>query len=435
MSQTPDTTVVTNNGIIAALRAGPNGPLIKVTTFKCGSEIIPASENLTDVVGEVYSSNQLQYQVIDTNNVLFKIVLDDSIGDFTIGNIGLFLEDGTLFSITAYNSPLVKTRSVFPSVIGNKRIFNIVIQLTGITAVTDFTFLSQDEAALPIVQTEWQLPLPDQALFPVYMVNSHSQYNKPTLAMRYNNEWFYLPARVADSVGTYVSSVNIHSSVQLGSTVYWSSSERLFKRGNSTDGVCGLRGVDDRIIGNGDIYVDSNLALIPGAVYYAGPNGSLVTNPTRYIVGFALNANALFVSISNTLAEYAPIASPIFTGTPLVPTPTAGDSSTRIATTAFVKRAVEYLIVTDNYEMETSQNLLVDTTNNAFFITLPQAPVPGNTVEILDGGGNLSLNNVTLDPGSYKIDGASGTVPLSVNNSMVKFVYMNATVGWAFFEF
>lgn len=37
---------------------------------------------------------------------------------------------------------------------------------------------------------------------------------------------------------------------------------------------------------------------------------------------------------------YAPINSPAFTGTPTAPTPTSGDNSTKIATTAFVQAAV-----------------------------------------------------------------------------------------------
>jgi len=40
------------------------------------------------------------------------------------------------------------------------------------------------------------------------------------------------------------------------------------------------------------------------------------------------------------LADKAPIASPTFTGTPAAPTATAGDSTTQIATTAFVQSAV-----------------------------------------------------------------------------------------------
>lgn len=46
-------------------------------------------------------------------------------------------------------------------------------------------------------------------------------------------------------------------------------------------------------------------------------------------------------TMTNLIAEKAPLASPALTGTPTAPTPTAGDSSTKIATTAFVSDAVE----------------------------------------------------------------------------------------------
>lgn len=44
--------------------------------------------------------------------------------------------------------------------------------------------------------------------------------------------------------------------------------------------------------------------------------------------------------LSATLAALAPLASPALTGTPTAPTPTGGDSSTRLATTAFVASAL-----------------------------------------------------------------------------------------------
>jgi hypothetical protein len=43
--------------------------------------------------------------------------------------------------------------------------------------------------------------------------------------------------------------------------------------------------------------------------------------------------------VSTSLQPYAPLASPIFTGDPKAPTPTAGDNDTSIATTAFVTAA------------------------------------------------------------------------------------------------
>ena len=42
----------------------------------------------------------------------------------------------------------------------------------------------------------------------------------------------------------------------------------------------------------------------------------------------------------NTIPDLAPKASPVLTGSPVAPTPTAGDSTALIATTAFVTAAI-----------------------------------------------------------------------------------------------
>lgn len=62
---------------------------------------------------------------------------------------------------------------------------------------------------------------------------------------------------------------------------------------------------------------------------------SSFANPTQVAtVGFV--ANAIATMPAQDLSAYAPLASPTFTGTPTAPTPVEGDSSTKIATTAFV---------------------------------------------------------------------------------------------------
>lgn len=62
-------------------------------------------------------------------------------------------------------------------------------------------------------------------------------------------------------------------------------------------------------------------------------------------------------TMTNLIAEKAPLASPALTGTPTAPTPESGDSSTKIATTAFVADAVEtgseYTNMLDALEYET----------------------------------------------------------------------------------
>ena len=62
-------------------------------------------------------------------------------------------------------------------------------------------------------------------------------------------------------------------------------------------------------------------------------------------------------TMTNLIAEKAPLDSPALTGTPTAPTPESGDSSTKIATTAFVSDAVEtgseYTNMLDALEYET----------------------------------------------------------------------------------
>jgi len=57
----------------------------------------------------------------------------------------------------------------------------------------------------------------------------------------------------------------------------------------------------------------------------------------------ALDMIAGDIELAGALALKAPLASPALTGSPTAPTPAAGDSSTKLATTAFVQTAVQTL--------------------------------------------------------------------------------------------
>ena len=78
-----------------------------------------------------------------------------------------------------------------------------------------------------------------------------------------------------------------------------------------------------------------NLASFPAA----GSAGRLVLNTTTALIGFD-NGSAF--------RALAPLDSPAFTGNPTVPTQTAGDNSTKAASTAYVDAAVTAGSVPDN---------------------------------------------------------------------------------------
>ncbi len=72
------------------------------------------------------------------------------------------------------------------------------------------------------------------------------------------------------------------------------------------------------------------------------------------------------------LSVYALLASPTFTGNPAAPTQTAGDNSTKLATTAYVKTAVDNLIASAPGALDTLDELaaaLGDDANYAATVT------------------------------------------------------------------
>jgi hypothetical protein len=120
------------------------------------------------------------------------------------------------------------------------------------------------------------------------------------------------------------------------------------------------------------------VAASSGVVSFNGRNGA-VTLQTSDVVG----------------AGGAPIVSPTFTGTPAAPTPTAGDSSTKLATTAFVGTAIASLpagVATFNGRSGTVTLQLTDVTSvggaplaSPTFSGTPKAvtPTPGdNSINI-----------------------------------------------------
>jgi len=90
-------------------------------------------------------------------------------------------------------------------------------------------------------------------------------------------------------------------------------------------------------ITGGTITSTGTIGLSTGGV----TNTYLGTMPTLTLKGNSTGGTAspsdLSTSTVMTMLGAAPLASPTFTGTPLAPTPSTGDSSTQIATTAFVK--------------------------------------------------------------------------------------------------
>lgn len=188
-------TVITNAGLKKFITTGTGGPKLNITSVKIGSTVLNPLSTMEDVTDEVWSGDSqfISYQVLDDNTFAFVVTLDESIGNFQIGNIGLFIEDGTMFCLTTLLQPEQKTKNE-STVVGNRFEYVIPIILSGISDAVQVSYIVPDEASLPVVYTEASLPDYRQTNYSAYVVQNFSLQNVPALAMRTSTGWSFLTA-------------------------------------------------------------------------------------------------------------------------------------------------------------------------------------------------------------------------------------------------
>lgn len=293
-------TVITDQGISAAIQAGLGGPKINVTSVKIGSSIINPTSDMTDVVNEVWSGDvkKIRYQIQDQRTFTFVVSLDESIGDFDIGNIGLFLEDGTLFCITTMIGTEKKIANNPPQV-GNRITLAVPIVLTGISGLIDLTIMVPDESSIPFLQDESGLPPANVAPYSVYEIIYHTELKSRCLALRGPDGWQFVQATSEETIGSFDPEM-FASDTNIGDLVYFNAETGVFEKANGLDnskGYLGIKTSNYNVVSNG-IYVNNEWELDIGKNYYADGvpyEGKLTETPNDWYVGLATGKNTLML--------------------------------------------------------------------------------------------------------------------------------------------
>lgn len=110
----------------------------------------------------------------------------------------------------------------------------------------------------------------------------------------------------------------------------------------------------------------------------------------------------------------APLASPMFTGTPRAPTPLTGDSSTRLSTTAFVAAALATLVDSAPATLDTLKELAAAIGNDPTFAADIMASLASMSAglgqcELVMSGGNLVLT--PKGGGLVTVNGVARQIP------------------------
>ncbi len=318
---------ITSVGSEDIAAASPTGPLINITSFKIGSDNIFADSATTlkgltgvqsgGVNGSVYtmaSSSQLTYSVLSPNEVAYIVTLDETVGNFTIGNIGLYSSDGTLFSITALSATTSKVQTS-GTVLGNRKIYEILVNFTNAATLSNLTVLTEYAYNLATVPTELLLPSPISPPYNVYLIQQHTLLGVQCLATNYNSIWeFYTATQTeAQNPGAIALPPNSFAgNVNPGDAVYFDSSTSKFRlavapTSSFSKYPIAIAGYGNCIYPNGSVFFNALGSYTPGTMYYCNDSGSTgnvkssgVVDVLTAPVGIAISSNALLVQVSNT---------------------------------------------------------------------------------------------------------------------------------------
>jgi hypothetical protein len=106
--------VITDEGNAQATVADPGGPYIHITEFRVSDAVdfVPDGDE-TALPGTVlYTGGITNYYVVNYNTIELILIMDPTVGPFSFGSIGIYLEDGTLFAICAFDGLLEKIRAL-----------------------------------------------------------------------------------------------------------------------------------------------------------------------------------------------------------------------------------------------------------------------------------------------------------------------------------
>jgi len=144
--------------------------------------------------------------------------------------------------------------------------------------------------------------------------------------------------------------------------------------------------------------------------------------------------NSLSDNAQTQLDAKAALASPTFTGNPVAPTQSAGNNSTRLATTAYVDNLSTgtswQAVKTSAFTAVAGEGYPVNTTSGAITCTLPSSASVGDTIEFMDYARNFNTNNLTLNVNSLKYQGETSNVSISTDGQALTIVYVDPTKGW-----
>lgn len=321
--------VITTAGLAALADAELGGLKVVIPQFRIGSayDYTPAISDTNLRGALLYTGTTSNFYVDALGQIHYTCWMNETVGPFTYGEIGLYLEDGTLFALGALTELQVKTATSSGSR-GNVISFDTIIdidngQATITTVVNDIA-----EAKLLAIAGVHQLLPPLTSPSNAYLIEETDDYGNNMLAYRasdtawnFNTHGYYL---IGDGVATDVTSGSLESpqleAIDVG-TFPRGRFIVLFVSGNfagearvvtTIDSGTGIAEWDEPFVGSGDpgdqyvllqssmSYVESLVGEVPA---HTQPISSIINLQAELDAINALFANYSLVGHVHTIAN------------------------------------------------------------------------------------------------------------------------------------
>lgn len=202
---------ITSVGMTAVNNAQVGGPKITVTSYKLGTGVA-YTPNVSDTAlhgAELYSGVINDYRVESFDLVAWVLRADSTVGDFSFGEIGLYLNTGELFALAALPTVQQKVKSTVIQV-GN--VIEIVAKLnfTNIAPTITFPIVQLINARLLEISSVDILTIPLISNTNAYIVTSGDDAGHPILAIRQDDDfWGFDTHKIPVVAGGAVTSATI----------------------------------------------------------------------------------------------------------------------------------------------------------------------------------------------------------------------------------
>lgn len=212
--------VVTTAGIQAAADAELGGYKLVVPSFRVGSSYgyTPSvdDENLHGAL--LYTGSTSNFYVDGDGQIHYTCWMDDTVGPFAYGEVGLFLADGTLFALGTHESPQAKANST-TNTRGNVVSIDTIIEIANGQAVIEAVINEIAEAKFLRLAAVAQLLPPLTSPSNAYLIDETDDYGNAILAYRADDTAWSFSTHggriLADGVAATLSSTTVTSN-QIG---------------------------------------------------------------------------------------------------------------------------------------------------------------------------------------------------------------------------